>query len=94
MVPDGVEWSTFTKACRARNLVIAGGQGNLLGKIFRVGHLGDVHVDDIVRALATFEAAAVALDIPIRQGVAADAAHRAAAASASSAASLAAASAG
>ncbi len=94
MVPDGVEWPTLSRELRDRGLVLAGGQGALSGRIFRVGHLGDVHVDDIVRALETFEAGAVALGIPIRAGVAADAARRAAAASASSGAPLAAASAG
>ncbi len=67
-LPDGVEWSTFTKACRARNLVIAGGQGNLLGKIFRVGHLGDVNVDDIVRCMEILEEVRVELGPPDREG--------------------------
>ena len=94
MVPSGVDWPTLSRELRDRGLVLAGGQGALAGRIFRVGHLGDVHVDDIVRALEILEAGAVALGIPIRQGVAADAARRAAAASASSGAPLAAASAG
>jgi aspartate aminotransferase-like enzyme len=76
-LPDGVEWSTFTKACRARNLVIAGGQGNLLGKIFRVGHLGDVHVDDIVRCMEILEAVMVELGLPVEKGVGAQAAAQA-----------------
>ena len=41
-LPDGVEWSALNKELRARGLVLAGGQGWLPGKIFRVGHLGDV----------------------------------------------------
>jgi aspartate aminotransferase-like enzyme len=67
-LPDGVEWSTFTKACRARNLVIAGGQGNLLGKIFRVGHLGDVNVSDIVRCMEILEEVCSELGIPVEHG--------------------------
>ena len=80
VVPEGVEWSALSKELRGRGLVLAGGQGTLTGKIFRVGHLGDVHVDDIVRALETLEAGAVALGIPVRQGVAVEAATQAAAA--------------
>ncbi len=77
-VPEGVEWSAVSKELRSRGLVLAGGQGALTGKIFRVGHLGDVHLDDIIRALETLEATAVALGIPVAQGVAVEAAREAA----------------
>ncbi len=44
-VPDGVDWSAFNKALKARGLVVAGGQGKLKGHIFRrrpprLGHDG------------------------------------------------------
>ena len=43
-LPEGVEWSDLHQGLlRARSLVLAGGQGPLTGKIFRIGHLGDVH---------------------------------------------------
>ncbi len=64
VVPEGVEWSALSKELRGRGLVLAGGQGTLTGRIFRVGHLGDVHMDDIVRALETLEAGTVALGSP------------------------------
>jgi aspartate aminotransferase-like enzyme len=79
LVPDGVDWPAFSKELRSRGLVIAGAQGRLAGKVFRVGHLGDVHVDDIVRALETIEAGSLALGIPVARGVAVDAAREAAA---------------
>ena len=41
-IPDGLDWSAFNKALKARGLVLAGGQGKLKGKIFRLGHLGSV----------------------------------------------------
>ena len=84
VVPEGVEWSSVSKELRGRGLVLAGGQGSLTGKIFRVGHLGDVHLDDIYRALETLEAGAVAQGLPVHQGVAVAAAKQAAAAVASS----------
>jgi aspartate aminotransferase-like enzyme len=79
-LPEGVEWSALNRELRARGLVLAGGQGRLKGKIFRIGHLGDVSVDDIVAAIEVLEdgAAAVGLDVP--RGVAADAARAATAA--------------
>lgn len=79
-VPDGVEWSAVSKELRARGLVLAGGQGVLTGKIFRMGHLGSVTVDDILRALETLEAGAVAAGVPIQAGRALSAATAAAAA--------------
>jgi aspartate aminotransferase-like enzyme len=76
-VPDGVEWSAVSKELQARGLVLAGGQGKLKGKVFRVGHLGDVSVDDIVRALEVLEEGATAAGVPVIRGVAAEAARRA-----------------
>jgi aspartate aminotransferase-like enzyme len=90
VVPEGVEWSSVSKELRGRGLVLAGGQGSLTGKIFRVGHLGDVHPDDIYRALETLEAGAVAQGLPVHQGVAVAAAKQAAAAVGSSSQELAA----
>jgi aspartate aminotransferase-like enzyme len=50
-VPDGLEWASLNKGLRARGLVLAGGQDDLAGKILRIGHLGDVTVDDVVAAI-------------------------------------------
>ena len=80
LVPDGIEWSAMSKELRSRGLVLAGGQGSLTGKVFRLGHLGEVHVDDILRSLEILEEASVALGIPVHRGVAARAAADAAAA--------------
>lgn len=78
-VPDGTDWPAFSGELRRRGLVIAGAQGALAGRVFRVGHLGDVQVDDIVRALETIEAGALALGIPVTRGVGVEAARSAAA---------------
>jgi aspartate aminotransferase-like enzyme len=79
LVPEGADWGAFSRELRSRGLVIAGAQGALAGRVFRVGHLGDVHLDDIIRALQTIEAASLALGIRIVRGVAVDAARAAAA---------------
>ncbi|HZP58068.1 MAG TPA: alanine--glyoxylate aminotransferase family protein [Dehalococcoidia bacterium] len=51
-VPDGVEWSALGKMMRTEyNTVLAGGQGALTGKIFRIGHLGLVSEADIQACL-------------------------------------------
>lgn len=80
-VPDGIEWSALNKALRARGLVLAGGQDRLAGKILRIGHLGDVSVDDVVSAVEiTGEAAAelgMSVDVPRAVAAARSAGRRA-----------------
>jgi len=78
-LPDGMEWSDMSRVCRARGLVLAGGQGNLTGRIFRVGHLGAVNVDDIVRCMEILEEALPELGIEVKPGTGARAAAEAAA---------------
>jgi aspartate aminotransferase-like enzyme len=57
--PAGVDSSALTKQVRAdANIIISGGQGDLKGKIFRIGHLGTVTREDLV---VTIEAVALAL---------------------------------
>lgn len=77
-MPGGVEWTALNKLLRERGLVLAGGQGRLSGQIFRVGHLGDVQLDDIVSALEVLEAAARELGLAVEPGVGPAAARQAA----------------
>lgn len=68
--PEGVDTSKIVSHVRKRfGLVIAGGQGKLKGKVFRVGHLGWVDRFDIIRAIAAIETAFVDLDLPVKVGV-------------------------
>ncbi|MCH8939549.1 MAG: alanine--glyoxylate aminotransferase family protein [Chloroflexi bacterium] len=54
-VPEGVELSNLRGRLRVeRDVIVAGGQGSLSGKIFRVGHMGhitDEDVDDVITSL-------------------------------------------
>ena len=76
-LPEGVEWPTLNRQLLDRGLVLAGGQGNLAGKIMRIGHLGAVSVSDIVAAIETIEQAAVALGLPVEPGAGPEAARHA-----------------
>jgi aspartate aminotransferase-like enzyme len=50
--PEGVEVAALRRMLEdEHNVVVAGGQGKLAGKIFRIGHLGLVSEDDIRHAL-------------------------------------------
>jgi len=51
-VPEGVDGKALGKLCLDEyDLVMAGGQAKLAGKIFRIGHLGFVSEEDIKAAL-------------------------------------------
>ena len=51
-IPDGVNAGTLIRTIRdEHNVELAGGQGSLTGKIFRVGHLGYVTKEDISQVL-------------------------------------------
>jgi aspartate aminotransferase-like enzyme len=77
-VPAGLEWAALNKAMKARGLVLAGGQDDLAGKIMRIGHLGDVSVDDVVAAIGIIGQAANELGMATDTGAAVDAARSAA----------------
>ncbi len=51
-VPEGIDLKKLLKSAQERhNVVFAGGQGRLSGRIFRIGHLGWVDSEAIDRAL-------------------------------------------
>ena len=60
-LPAGVEWPALNSELRARGLVVAGGQGQMSGRILRIGHLGAVTVDDVVRAIDIIEQGLIAI---------------------------------
>jgi aspartate aminotransferase-like enzyme len=78
-IPDGLDWKAFNAEIKRRDLVLAGGQGKLTGKVFRVGHLGCVTLGEIVEAIETIEAVSLQWGREIEAGAAVAAAERAAA---------------
>jgi aspartate aminotransferase-like enzyme len=76
-IPEDLDWKAFNGEVKARQVVLAGGQGTLKGKIFRVGHLGAVNVDDILGAIGVLEEVARAFGRPVEPGAAVAAAQRA-----------------
>ena len=67
-IPEGLDWKAFNGELKRRGLVLAGGQGKLAGRIFRIGHLGSVTVDEILGAIATLEAVSVQVGRPVQVG--------------------------
>ncbi len=81
-VPDDLDWKAFNTEVKRRGLVLAGGQGKLTGKIFRLGHLGSVTLEEILGALSTLEVVSLEHGRPVEPGAAVGAAQRAALATA------------
>jgi aspartate aminotransferase-like enzyme len=51
-LPEGVNGKALLSALEERHgVVLAGGQGNLSGKIFRIGHMGWVEQSDLAAVL-------------------------------------------
>jgi serine---pyruvate transaminase len=68
--PDGVGSGEVVKGLRDRfGMTIANGQGDLQGKIFRLGHIGWFDVFDIVTMLAAVEIVLADLGAEIERGV-------------------------
>jgi aspartate aminotransferase-like enzyme len=78
LVPDGLDWKAFNGELKRRGLVLAGGQGKLTGKIFRLGHLGSVTVEEILGAMSVLEFVSLQAGRPVQPGAAVAAAQIAA----------------
>ena len=51
-MPENIDGAKFVNMVRTeKNVVLAGGQGKLSGKVFRIGHLGHVSEADIEEVL-------------------------------------------
>jgi serine---pyruvate transaminase len=69
--PDGVDSTEIVKGLRERfGITIANGQGDLKGKIFRIGHIGWFDIFDITTALAAVELVLADAGAEIERGVA------------------------
>jgi aspartate aminotransferase-like enzyme len=74
-LPDGIDGGDVAKILRDRHgITIAGGQGDLKGRIIRFGHIGFFDVFDITTALAATELVLAELGADVERGVAVTAA--------------------
>ena len=75
--PEGVDGKALLRRLEARfGLKLAGGQGPLAGKIFRIAHFGTVDELDILSALAAIELVLAELGQPVKLGAGVAAASR------------------
>jgi aspartate aminotransferase-like enzyme len=69
--PMGVDDAKFRKALwEGHRTVVAGGQGQLKGNIFRIGHMGLCSFEDLEAGFAAIEATLADMGHPIREGAA------------------------
>lgn len=71
-VPQGIDGDNLVRALRERfNIWIAGGQGKLKGKIFRIAHMGYIEEQDIILTISSLEMVLDELGykVPLGKGV-------------------------
>ncbi len=74
-VPRGMEVARLLRLLRSEyGVVLAGGQGRLEGRIFRIGHMGYAQGDQILAALDALERVLPRVGHPVKEGVAVGAA--------------------
>ena len=66
--PAGIEGGAVVKGFRKRGITIAGGQGSMKGKIFRIAHMGYVDGFDVLTALGALELILADLGYPVKLG--------------------------
>jgi aspartate aminotransferase-like enzyme len=67
--PRGIDSETIVAAyAQAHNITIAGGQGEMKGKLFRLGHMGYADELDVIVALAALEQVLASLGVPVDFG--------------------------
>jgi aspartate aminotransferase-like enzyme len=75
--PAGVDSETIVSAySQSHNITIAGGQGEMKGKVFRLGHMGYAAEFDVVVALAALEQVLADLGVPVDFGAGVRAAQK------------------
>jgi len=68
-VPKGIDGGAIVKTLRAKHgVIIAGGQGSLKGKIFRLATMGYADASDVVVALSALELTLAELGYPVKIG--------------------------
>ena len=78
LTPAGIDAVALRLALRDRHgFTIAGGHGELVPRLFRIGHIGHVTIEDLAGALAALETELRAAGADVEPGRAAPAAYEA-----------------
>jgi aspartate aminotransferase-like enzyme len=75
--PQGIDGEAIVAAfSRSHNITIAGGQGEMKGRIFRLGHMGYAAEFDTIAALSALEQVLAELGVPVDFGASVRAAQK------------------
>jgi aspartate aminotransferase-like enzyme len=75
--PDGIDGEGIVAAYSTEhNITIAGGQGEMKGHVFRLGHMGYAAESDVIVALAALEQVLADLGLPVDYGASVRAAQK------------------
>lgn len=78
LTPEGIDAVALRLALRDRHgITIAGGHGDLVSRLFRIGHIGHVGIEELAGALAAIEEELLAAGAHVEPGRAAPAAYEA-----------------
>jgi aspartate aminotransferase-like enzyme len=77
VAPAGVDSEAIVAAyAQSHDITIAGGQGEMKGRVFRLGHMGYAAEFDVIVALAALEQVLAGLGVPVDLGAAVRAAQK------------------
>jgi len=68
--PQGVEDQAFRTAMAENGVVVAGALGPIAGKAFRIGHMGNIGIQEVLKTLSALENSLRATGVEVEQGVA------------------------
>jgi len=66
--PEGVDDAAFRAKMEEYDVIVAGGVGPLKGKVFRIGHMGNICINEIVMTIYALERTLAALGFPVNPG--------------------------
>ncbi|MBU2617866.1 MAG: aminotransferase class V-fold PLP-dependent enzyme, partial [Euryarchaeota archaeon] len=70
-MPEGITDKQLRDGMREKGVLIAGGQGHLAGKIFRIGHMGIISAKEVLLTIEVLESVLAEHGIGTGEGVAA-----------------------
>lgn len=73
--PEGIEDNSFRKGLNENGVVVAGGLRELAGRVFRMGHMGNLSVSQVYFALEALEKTLHSLDYKFEPGSAMESAR-------------------
>lgn len=68
--PEGIDDAEFRNILYEEGITVAGGLASYAGKMFRLGHMGNIDINDEVAVLGVIERALIRCGLPIQLGAA------------------------